>query len=200
MLGRYRFSSYQVFEFNSTAHANATTGSNFTYMGCYQDPDPNDRDLPTRAADEGDGSWQQCEKQCRTLGKKYMGLQHGGDCFCGDSFGKHNKCVNAMEADTPCAQNSTQFCGGAGKNSVFRLEDLMAPVGLAKAGVMVHNEEEDLWNQANEELNTTFGWIRWTISVLDSEVRGRYISPVYDVVYNFLRLGSYIKFFYRLYV
>lgn len=58
------------------------------YMGCFADPDGNNRDLPKYF--KGLGTVDCCEK-CGNLGYKYCGSQYENQCFCGNSYGKHGK-------------------------------------------------------------------------------------------------------------
>lgn len=99
-----------------------------TYVGCYKDGGNGKRDLPTNAGDLTGGTGKNtdgpaaCAQECRTkLGgrmPKYIGLQDGDNCFCGNSYGQFG---NATNCNMSCPAPNTQkvMCGGADANSVY---------------------------------------------------------------------------------
>lgn len=56
-------------------------------------------------------------------GFKFMGLQKGSQCFCGNKFGKKPK-KPEVECGMKCQGNDEQICGGNLRNSIYttRLE------------------------------------------------------------------------------
>ena len=82
-----------------------------TYVGCYHDDGKKGRDLPFNAGDLKGGvgntdSPSACAQECRTkMGgrmPKYISLQDGDNCFCGNSYGQYGNATNCnMRKHTP---------------------------------------------------------------------------------------------------
>jgi hypothetical protein len=96
-----------------------------TYVGCYKDGPK--RDLPVNAGDLKGGvgkntdSPANCAQECRTkMGgrmPKFIGLQDGDNCFCGNTYGSYG---NATNCNMPCPPpNKNIVCGGAEANSIY---------------------------------------------------------------------------------
>lgn len=86
------------------------TSVQYMFLGCWKD-DTSARDLPHTT---GSGkSHLQCFQECNDLGYDFFGLQHTGECWCGDSFGSHGseECVN------DCSVGATDF--GDHRNCVY---------------------------------------------------------------------------------
>ena len=62
-----------------------------------------------------------CAKACS--GYSYLGLQYGGQCFCGNEYGHSALGGKAAESECnlPCPGNSTEVCGAFAHNSIYRL-------------------------------------------------------------------------------
>uniref|UniRef100_A0A1I8HTR8 WSC domain-containing protein n=1 Tax=Macrostomum lignano TaxID=282301 RepID=A0A1I8HTR8_9PLAT len=86
-------------------------------LGCFIDT--GNRDLPFHSAGTTDVN--SCVKRCGNLGYKYAGLQAGAYCFCGKSYGKHGKALDA-DCATPCSVNKKQICGGTWRNLIYETE------------------------------------------------------------------------------
>ena len=83
------------------------------YKGCYKDS--GDRDLPISIRQGArDYTMGTCAQECYAKSQKYFALQSSGQCFCGNSFGKHGTCG---PHDTTC--NDAKKLGGSYKNCVF---------------------------------------------------------------------------------
>jgi hypothetical protein len=90
------------------------------YIGCWKDD--GDRDLPTNIA--GSHSPDECFEQARKMPKiKYVGLQNHGECWAGETYGKHGL-VEDSECNAECTKDPTQKCGGPQRNSVYFLNDI----------------------------------------------------------------------------
>ncbi|CAH1776387.1 unnamed protein product [Owenia fusiformis] len=87
------------------------------YLGCFEDLYGN-RDLPQSTSTVGTVIPQSCIDACRNLeqGYLYAGLQNGGGCFCGTSYGKHGP---STRCDKACPGDSTQICGGYDANNIY---------------------------------------------------------------------------------
>jgi hypothetical protein len=82
------------------------------YVGCMQDYSWN-RDLPLYA---GFMSKDQCMMTAFNQRMPYYGLQSGGQCFLGTSYGRYGYANNC---NTRCSYNSSEICGGSSSNSVY---------------------------------------------------------------------------------
>jgi len=80
------------------------------YKGCFSDRPQ--RDLPIQAGDAG--SIQECASNCHAY--TYFALQAGGQCFCGNSYGKYGTSTGCTQT---CHSDPTQTCGGGYANSVW---------------------------------------------------------------------------------
>lgn len=89
------------------------------FLGCYQDS-KSDRDLTGKISLGKDRSPKRCSQFCDGEGYKYFGLQYGGECFCGDFYGKHGK-ISDSQCDFPCKDDDGEKCGGVQTNSVYEI-------------------------------------------------------------------------------
>ena len=92
-------------------------GSN--WIGCFTDGDGGKRDLPKLAASPMPSSpdpVQECAKLC--TGYKYLGLQDGMQCLCGNRFGSQGHASGPC-CGMRCAGNESVICGGNNCNSVW---------------------------------------------------------------------------------
>jgi len=100
------------------------------YVGCFSDR-LDDRDLPHHmlipAANPA-----QCASMCQAMDKSlaYAALQHGNQCFCGASYGKHGREPPAT-CFMRCKESPSKRCGGISRNSVYHVLTGVnaAPVG-----------------------------------------------------------------------
>ena len=59
------------------------------HVGCYIDAD--ERDLDGLSDFQMIYTSASCVARCKGKGFAYAGVQNGGQCFCGDSYGKHGR-------------------------------------------------------------------------------------------------------------
>ena len=77
----------------------ALADEGYTFMGCYKDKYPTNRDLPVMlGAAEYDHT--SCYHGCRLKGFAYFGLQFWGECHCGNNYGKFGEvgCTDCSES------------------------------------------------------------------------------------------------------
>uniref|UniRef100_A0A1I8J9R8 WSC domain-containing protein n=1 Tax=Macrostomum lignano TaxID=282301 RepID=A0A1I8J9R8_9PLAT len=79
------------------------------------------RDLPTFAGYDEKMDVGLCAQRCQKWKKKYLGLQEGSSCWCGNSFGAHGESADSCQ--TRCLGNDDEMCGGKLFNSVYELQD-----------------------------------------------------------------------------
>eukprot|EP00727_Mastigamoeba_balamuthi_P000163 m51a1_g10143 putative serine threonine kinase (1409) ;mRNA; r:62958-68430 len=83
------------------------------YKGCCGDMA--DRDLPF-AVGTGKVLNSQCVELCAAVPSAFAGTQWGGECRCGDLYGRYPA---LFACDRPCDLNASEICGGWWVNSVF---------------------------------------------------------------------------------
>jgi hypothetical protein len=88
------------------------------YMGCFQDL-PYNRDLPMSV---GFMSKDQCMLTAYNNNMPFYGVQSGGHCFIGGSYGRWGG-LNEANCRVPCSHNPSETCGGSGTNSIFSVRD-----------------------------------------------------------------------------
>ena len=97
------------------------------FLGCYKDSVSN-RDLPVVKEITGmvrgkiPIASEICSCECK--GFKYFGLQNGGECFCGNSFGTHgvdtgNICKKKCLSNDDDDDDTKIFCGGPLSNAIY---------------------------------------------------------------------------------
>eukprot|EP01052_Picozoa_sp_SAG31_P002131 SAG31_NODE_72_length_27821_cov_26.870572_7_plen_604_part_00 len=104
-----------------------------TFVGCYIDSTNGKRDLAYNAGDlktsgNPDGP-RECRAECASKGHalKYIGLQDGTNCFCGDTMGSQGKAPDS-ECNMTCpGQNNATMCGGTCRNSIYLTHNPLAP-------------------------------------------------------------------------
>jgi hypothetical protein len=83
------------------------------YMGCYADNGY--RDLPLYA---GWMSKDQCMMTAVNQNMPYYGLQYGGQCFLGSSYGRYGSSGNC---NMNCYTNGNEYCGGVWANQIYSI-------------------------------------------------------------------------------
>jgi hypothetical protein len=108
-------------------------GPSFSYLGCFADCAPGERDLPVLALRSRRMTAQACAEACAAFNFRYFGTQRGSECRCGNAFGRQGPSANCT---APCAaipsehfggrSQPTATCGGVCANSVYQLNGLEA--------------------------------------------------------------------------
>eukprot|EP00941_MAST-03F_sp_MAST-3F-sp1_P001215 g1215.t1 len=98
-------------------------------LGCFRDKE-RDRDL-TKLVARGRIRFfkTKCARRCFKKGFKFAGIQAGGICYCGNSYGKHSKSKEA-NCNIPCEAKrapSGEICGGKLWNSVYEINGFIKP-------------------------------------------------------------------------
>ena len=91
------------------------------YLGCYLD----DEEYPDFSLsvweEREEKSAHVCVEECAKRGYKYAGVQNGGACFCGNTFGQYGG-ANETDCDVRCSTWGSENCGGVEKNAVYITE------------------------------------------------------------------------------
>ena len=87
------------------------------YLGCYLDS--GFRDLSGLSyRDTSSLTIEQCVEYCHSRLYAFAGLQNYYDCRCGQTYGTFGR-TDEVNCNRPCRGNSTQICGGSGRNSIY---------------------------------------------------------------------------------
>ncbi|KAF6787081.1 fungistatic metabolite [Colletotrichum sojae] len=89
--------------------------------GCYTEA-TDTRALPN-LVDLEEKTVANCVAACSGRRNTYAGLEYGGECWCGNALAEGAvPADNAAECSMPCADNSTEYCGGPSRLNLYRLE------------------------------------------------------------------------------
>lgn len=103
---------------NSDAFGTSVSGTSTVwqanYIGCFVDS--SNRDLPI-VLSEYFSTQASCNSLAAAGNYLYFGLQNGGECWAGNSYGSQGS--SASGCTTVCYANTAQVCGGPWSNSVF---------------------------------------------------------------------------------
>jgi hypothetical protein len=94
----------------------------FTYRGCIKDGIPRVLNS-TSTYSPSNMSPSVCASIAQQAGRKYFGIEYGGDCYVGDSLLSN---TTASDCSTPCTSGDKGACGGAWTISLYSL-DLSIP-------------------------------------------------------------------------
>lgn len=112
------------------------TVGTWTYYGCVSDG-VNGRTLngnlnPIPAAQN---SVENCTTACQ--GYVYAGMEYSGECYCGNSFNGGalvaGTTPDATGCNMVCSANSTEYCGGPNRLSVYKTNDTSVPTSTTTA-------------------------------------------------------------------
>ncbi|KAI9364892.1 hypothetical protein DFJ73DRAFT_808582 [Zopfochytrium polystomum] len=95
----------------------------WTYQGCFLElptsTEPNGgRALPVSGGNVGGNL--ECTKVCADLGFPFAGTEFGRECYCGANLSGIAPAKAATACNSPCAQNASEPCGGAGTVTVYQ--------------------------------------------------------------------------------
>lgn len=99
--------------------------SDWGYAGCYNETTTlnatdNQRALPGSTETLGQNMTVPiCQQFCATGKYNFAGLEYTNECYCGFSINALSTRVPDSDCNLPCTGNTTQFCGGALKLSVY---------------------------------------------------------------------------------
>ncbi|VDI49480.1 Hypothetical predicted protein, partial [Mytilus galloprovincialis] len=88
------------------------------YVGCFVD-DKN-RMLKHRIKALHLNTLEKCRRHCR--GYKYLGLQYGDWCLCGNSYYSHAyPQASELQCNRPCGGEPNRMCGGFARNAIYKV-------------------------------------------------------------------------------
>ncbi|XP_078313062.1 zonadhesin-like isoform X2 [Crassostrea virginica] len=95
-----------------------------SYLGCYEDRRV--RLLDQQFIRMARLTISACKELCRKRKKKYAGVEHGNECFCGDNMKKYPKRPE-KECSYPCSGNPKEKCGASWRISVYQVNTPESP-------------------------------------------------------------------------
>ncbi|KAK4446448.1 WSC domain-containing protein [Podospora aff. communis PSN243] len=99
---------------DSTRADNLEYVGGFKFAGCWSDSVAT-RSLQGNMRTDGKMTVELCARVCQ--GSKYMGLEYGSQCFCGNHLGGH--AVHKDECGYLCVGNKREICGGSARLSLY---------------------------------------------------------------------------------
>ncbi|PAA74710.1 hypothetical protein BOX15_Mlig013306g1, partial [Macrostomum lignano] len=93
---------------------------NTELVGCYPDR-PHARDLPIMGKRSTEMTLAACLKTCVAWDTKFLGLQGGNACWCGQSHGNHGEKLPNSDCSLPCNGQPEITCGGPMHNNVYKI-------------------------------------------------------------------------------
>ena len=84
---------------------------------CYQDS--SDRIFPHSKNLEDKNGVVSCMEHCMVEGYKYIGLQYGSQCFCGNVVPPLSRRVPTNRCNTPCPGEAKENCGASWMMNVY---------------------------------------------------------------------------------
>ncbi|XP_052064547.1 uncharacterized protein LOC127704479 [Mytilus californianus] len=115
-----RVESHQTSMFSdiSSTFSRLTLNEIRGYVGCFVDD--SNRLLKHKLMVLDRITLEKCRHHCR--GYRYLGLQHGQWCVCGDSLHRPGyPQASELLCNTPCTGEITRMCGAAWKNSIYEV-------------------------------------------------------------------------------
>ncbi|KAM0326144.1 hypothetical protein ACHAQA_006738 [Verticillium albo-atrum] len=107
-----------------TPLAKASVGD-YDHKGCFSDGVGGRRALSSVKGDDA-MTPEKCAVQC--AGSKYMGLEYGRECWCGNTHDASSTLVDAQsECNMVCAGEKTAICGGRSRLNLYQLKATSIP-------------------------------------------------------------------------
>ncbi|CAD5124777.1 DgyrCDS13040 [Dimorphilus gyrociliatus] len=95
---------------------------NRNFIGCFSDIG-NDRDLSNKRWDVDAGkSAFDCVQKCKYDGFLFAGVQNGGACYCGNSYGRHGAASGEDKCSSKCKGWHLENCGARLQNAIYNTE------------------------------------------------------------------------------
>ncbi|KAH7308553.1 WSC domain-containing protein [Stachybotrys elegans] len=90
-------------------------------IGCYTEATTG-RALPNMVSTNNIRTVAACINACGKLNYKYIGLEYGGECWCGNAFGVGANSTLISQCGMTCRENNTEYCGGSQRLNVYQLD------------------------------------------------------------------------------
>ncbi|KAJ6479649.1 copper radical oxidase-like protein [Mycena sanguinolenta] len=103
---------------------------NWKSLGCYSDNvNGQGRSLVDAVGVVGQVSLETCTAACFNAGMPFSGAEFADQCYCGPAIVNGGEMEPISDCDMPCAGNSSEFCGGPNRLSLYNYtgDDLPPP-------------------------------------------------------------------------
>ncbi|KAM0722233.1 hypothetical protein Q7P37_001674 [Cladosporium fusiforme] len=97
----------------------------WAFLACYTDAS-DARSLRARQSVDGGMSVAQCTGACKARGYRYAGLEYADQCYCDNTI-REPATVATSGCNMPCSGNSSEFCGGSNRLTVYESSDFSPP-------------------------------------------------------------------------
>ncbi|KAH7925711.1 copper radical oxidase-like protein [Leucogyrophana mollusca] len=91
---------------------------NWMSLGCYSDSAAT-RALPYGITVAGSVTAETCTSACYNAGYPLAGMEYSDECYCGLVLGSGSALSPATDCDMTCAGNSSEYCGGPNRLTVY---------------------------------------------------------------------------------
>jgi hypothetical protein len=105
-----------VFTTGQSGGTNKPTVNNYDYAGCYADGGVDARVLTGSQTSSPSMTVETCTSTCKAAGFSIAGLEHGSECFCGNSLPDGAQAIPGSPVDSGCdfvcVGDNSEWCGG----------------------------------------------------------------------------------------
>ncbi|WWC85442.1 uncharacterized protein L201_000305 [Kwoniella dendrophila CBS 6074] len=118
----------------SSSLTGVTTTNGWTSQGCYQDGWPHF--VPDYFERQSYMTQEYCGKQCYSMGKPYMAVEYGTDCYCASSLttGNYPKLADS-QCNYSCGGNGAENCGGYWTLVLFKYTGTTASTSSSSSAI-----------------------------------------------------------------
>ncbi|KAH0421357.1 WSC domain-containing protein [Colletotrichum camelliae] len=102
----------------------------YSSVGCYSEG-TNSRALPN-LVNLANPTIANCITACAASNYQYIGMEYGGECWCGNTLAAGAVPALAADCSMPCNGNSSEYCGGPNRLNMYQFNSsLPAPTGAS---------------------------------------------------------------------
>ncbi|ALG68980.2 LamG-like jellyroll fold domain-containing protein [Beggiatoa leptomitoformis] len=119
-----------ILDITRFANGSSTDVPPRTYVGCFVEQaniTVTNRDLSasTLITDASTLTLDSCSLSCQNQGYRFMGLENGKYCSCGDTYGSLLTSATCTSSSVTCSGDSTQQCGASAANAIWDLRPVV---------------------------------------------------------------------------
>ena len=102
----------------TSSSSSAPSATGFSYFGCYTEGTEVRALSSASLVNYTTMTVEMCESFCSTY--TYAGLEYGGECWCGNSFGAGSVVAPETDCSFACGGNAAEKCGAGNRLSVWK--------------------------------------------------------------------------------
>ncbi|KAJ7758795.1 copper radical oxidase [Mycena maculata] len=106
----------------------------WTSLGCWSDNVNGVRSLPNGINAANPLTLEECTAGCLAAGYPFSGSEYAAQCYCGTSIGSGAAQTAVTDCNMLCAGNSSEFCGGPNRLSMYNYTGSDRPTGPVGGG------------------------------------------------------------------